>query len=129
MAEEAQNQLLDMAGDFFDGVSMLNQLSAPDGALFDDAINYFQVEKYGECLKSLEDITNKDGHVLYFLGLLYHSTLPDPEKAVTYYLMALDKGYTGALYNLALLYKTEFKDFKRPRNTTLRLLKKGIRTP
>ena len=125
LAEEAQNQLLDMAGDFFEGASMLNQLSASDGALFDDAINYFQVEKYGECLKSLEDITNKDGHVLYFLGLLYHSTLPDPEKAVTYYLLALDKGYTGALYNLALLYKTEFKDFKKAEDYYLEAIEEG----
>ncbi|MEK6622611.1 MAG: tetratricopeptide repeat protein [Planctomycetota bacterium] len=125
LAEEAQNQLIGMAGDFFEGVSMLNQLSAPDGALFDDAISYFQLEKYEECLKSLEDITNKDGNVLYFLGLLYHSTLHEPEKSLTYYLMSLDKGYTGALYNLALLYKTEFKDFKKAEEYYLEAIEEG----
>ncbi len=125
LAEEAQNQLLDMAGDFFDGVSALNQLSAPDGALFDNAISYFQMEKYEACLKSLEDIANKDGHVLYFFGLLYHTALRDPEKAVTYYLMSLDKGYTGALYNLALLYKTEFKNFKKAEEYYLEAIDEG----
>lgn len=125
LAEEAQNQLLDMAGDFFEEVGTLNQLSASDGALFDDAINYFQSEKYEECLKSLEDIANKDGNVLYFLGLLYHSVLHDLEKTLTYYLMALDKGYTGALYNLALLYKTEIKDFKKAERYYLEAIDEG----
>ena len=125
LSEDAQNQLLDMAGDFFDGVSALNQFTTPDGALFDNAISYFQTEKYEECLKNLEDIANKDGQVLYFFGLLYHSALRDPEKAVTYYLMAVDKDYTGALCKLALLYKTEFKDFKKAEEYYLMAINEG----
>lgn len=125
LSEDAQNQLLDMAEDFFGGVSALNQFTTPDGALFDNAISYFRLEKYEECLKNLEEIANKDGQVLYFFGLLYHSALRDPEKAVAYYLMALDKGYTGALYNLALLYKTEFKDFKKAEEYYLEAIDEG----
>ena len=125
LAEESLNQLLDMAEDFFDGARALNQLSASDGALLDDAIRYFQSEKYEECLKNLEDITHKDGNVLYFIGLLYHGALHDPEKSLTNYLMSLDKGYTGALYNLALLYKTEFKDFKKAESYYLEAIEEG----
>ncbi len=49
----------------------------------------------------------------------------DFSKAEQYYLMAVEKGDARAMYNLALLYRTEMKDFSKAEQYYLMAVEKG----
>ncbi|MBK9732803.1 MAG: sel1 repeat family protein [Chitinophagaceae bacterium] len=66
--------------------------------------------KYNECLKILNEISPQNDSLNFYYGFVY-SELKNLKSAETFYLMAIEKGDSGAMFNLAILYQTEFKDF------------------
>jgi TPR repeat protein/nucleoside-triphosphatase THEP1 len=124
---DLQYQVLETTKEFLreKDETLLKELSPSDKELFEESIRNFKNKKYKKCLKNLEKISNKDGFVLFHLGLLYKEGFYDLEKAEKYYLMAADKGHVDAIFNLAILYEKELKDLEKAEKYYLMAVEKG----
>ncbi len=92
---------------------LVEYLHRSDIELRQSAIDYFKKGKdIKQAIGNVEKIKIKDAEDLNVLGQVHGFHFHNKSKAEEYYLMAVKKEHAGAMYNLALLYQTEFKDFK-----------------
>jgi TPR repeat protein len=82
-------------------------------------------ERYSSARKKLLDdgVAQQDINLLF--GNIYWEEKRDTQKAIEFYLKAIDDGNYGAMFNLALLYKTEFEDYQKAKEYYLMAVEKG----
>ncbi|MEZ5041914.1 MAG: tetratricopeptide repeat protein [Saprospiraceae bacterium] len=99
----------------------LAYLSESDVSLSEKGFVLIEEKKYEEALSHFLQMKEKDAAALaycyYYLGKTH--------LAENYWKMAIEKGHVGALNNLALLYKNEYKDFEKARDYYLQAIEKG----
>jgi len=85
---------------------------------------YIEEENYSKAIEIVKNIENEeDGLKYYLLGGLFHSST-NYSRAEEYYLLAIEKGVTDALLNLAVLYDKQEKYFEAEKYYLL-AIKKG----
>jgi len=88
-----------------------NYLCQSDEELQIVAIQAIEKQDTRTAIKKIEQIKNKQGEDFNALGICYLIS-QNIDNARDYFLYAVEKEHAGAMYNLALLYETEFKDLK-----------------
>ncbi|MGD9157708.1 MAG: tetratricopeptide repeat protein [Desulfobacteraceae bacterium] len=113
LSKETQHQLISETRDYFKkhNSDLMNYLTRSDLEITNDVRKAIDSNDLDTAIKNLEKIKVKDSEDFNALGVLYIKR--DKERAKEHLLKAIDKDYTGAMYNLALLYQTEFKDLKK----------------
>ncbi|CAN2042559.1 ATPase [Candidatus Magnetomoraceae bacterium gMMP-15] len=92
---------------------LLKELSKSDIELFDESWYFLSKKDFNNSIQRLKKIKNKDGFILYSLAVLYQTEFKLYDKAEKYYLMAVEKGYTSAMFNLAALYFRKFNEVEK----------------
>lgn len=92
--------------------SLTGHLSKSDKELIQAAAESEEAGEVSDAIKKYEAIRHKDGNDFNTIGVLYIQS-GDLESAEEALLMSVDKGDADAMYNLALLYETEYKDYKQ----------------
>ena len=100
-------------------------LSNSEKILKECEVRETQVSDSLEKILNLEKKTNKTPDELNDLGIFYIKVKKDAEKAQKFFLESVEKGHSGAMFNLALLYETESKDYDKAREYFLMAVEKG----
>jgi TPR repeat protein/DNA-binding transcriptional ArsR family regulator len=114
ISEGLQHEVITRAREFLEktDTTLLKELSKSDLELFEEADKFYKNGEFLKALSKLEDIQNKNGIVFYDIAFLSQTEIKDYQKAEEYYQMAVEKGHTDAMNNLALLYHSEYKDYQ-----------------
>jgi TPR repeat protein len=125
LPREMQDSLIKETRSFLreKGSQLAKELSGSDTELVEKADGYFKQQKYDLAIKELKAITIKGAEELAHIGLCY-SYQNEMQQAEKYYKMAVEKGHTGAMVNLANLYAIE-KDFDQAEKYYKMAIEKG----
>jgi len=92
----------------------VKHLSRSDFELSEQTKKAIRVENFDAAINCYEKISNKSVDEIAAIGAICgFSEKKDLEKAERYLQKAVEKDHAGAMYNLAVLYQTEFKDYKK----------------
>jgi TPR repeat protein/DNA-binding transcriptional regulator GbsR (MarR family)/nucleoside-triphosphatase THEP1 len=103
--------------------ALMKELSKSDQELYEDAGTYYTSQDIKGCLRTLDKIKNRIAVVLYAYGLAYFK-LGNYKEAEKHYLSASEKGYVGAMNNLATMY-AEQKEYSKAEKLYVKAIAKG----
>ena len=102
---------------------LVDELSLSDVEIYYKAAELLKNSDERNALLMIDKIRNK---MLFnnnsLIGEIYSNEYKNFKKAEEYYLKAVDKGNSGAMFNLALLYHNEYKDFKKAEEYYLKVV-------
>jgi len=119
---DLQHDLLDETRSFLDGKSteMKDCVSVSDRVLSVQAQKALRSGEMGTAIGNIEKIKIKSTNEVAVLGSLYALTGKDSKKAESYLLTAAARDHVDAMYNLALLYRSEFNDIQKAKKYYLK---------
>jgi TPR repeat protein/DNA-binding transcriptional regulator GbsR (MarR family) len=120
---DAQHELLSVTRDFLkkQGSEFERYLSESDKELHEKAVVFYGKREWEKALPILLKMKELDE---FRIGVCYYF-IKEIKKAENFYLKAVEKEHADAMFNLALLYKTEFKDLKKAEKYYLQAVDKG----
>lgn len=92
--------------------------------IYNEVLKLINAEKYELALQKADEIENEEDGVKFGLKANIYADLREIEEAENYYLLAIEKGDTGALFNLANLYREQEK-LQEAENYYLLAIEKG----
>jgi TPR repeat protein len=121
---EIQHQLILETRDYLKKTNseLISYLTRSDIELTNDIKSALELNDPEALIKNLEKIKSKSPVDYNLLGMLYFKI--NKQLSKEYLLKAIDKNYVVAIHNLALLYESEFKEYKKAVKYYLMAIKK-----
>jgi len=99
----------------------VKHLSDSDLELLEKVFEYYENKNYRKAISVLHKMKVQDE----YKTALCHYELNEIHQVEKLYLKAIEKGKVNAMYNLAILYQNEFKDFTKAEKFYLKAMEKG----
>lgn len=126
LKREIQHQLIDETKTYLDNLhsELKEYVTVSDFELSKKAKKAFETKNFEDAIIHFEKIKRKEVTELNTLGVLYVGN-KEIIKAETVFLEAVKKGDSDALFNLAFLYQSEFKDLNKAEEYYLKAVDNG----
>ncbi len=102
---------------------LLKNLSKSDKELYNESELIFKRKQYVDCVNNLLEMNNKHIGVYINIARCYYN-MGESSNTERYYLLAVEEENADAMFSLALLYETEFKDIDRAEKYYLMAIEK-----
>ncbi len=127
IATELQHELLSAAKKYLTITKspFVKDLDKSHIDIIKDVTECVKNERFDIAKKALKNDGYSDPEIYVIIGTVLQVDKKDFQKAKEYFLTAVEKGGSDAIFTLAVLYHDEFKDFKKAEEYYLMAVQKG----
>ena len=125
--DELQDELIKQTREYLSSknIKLIKELDKSHLEVRQDVIDDIMQNKYDPARKKLIQDGIDNDNIDIILGNLVEREKKDYQKALEFYLKAIQKGHTSAMNNLALLYENKFNDYEQAKKYYLMAIEKG----